>query len=111
MYFVGINLQRLQGKRMFGFEFDVLLAFVIIFLSETLPLESILHLIPSRFNVAFPLIIAVENFTHSFQHRFQDEDSKEDFSANGGFDTKSPLENLKCVNYTEGSKMRLKLSG
>lgn len=55
MYFLGINLQRLQGKRMFEFEFDVLLAFVIIFLSETLPLESILHLISSRFNVAFPL--------------------------------------------------------
>lgn len=96
---------------MFAFEFDVLLAFVITFLSKAQPLKSTLHLIQSRFNVAFPLIIAAEDFTYSFQHCFQDEDSKKDFAANGGFDTKSPLENLKCVNYTEDAKMRLKLSG
>lgn len=45
MYFLGINLQRLQGKRMFAFEFDVLLAFVITFLSKAQPLKSTLHLI------------------------------------------------------------------
>lgn len=35
---------------------------------------------------------------------------KDRSSVGGSFDIKNPLANLKCVNYTEGSKMRLKSS-
>lgn len=47
---------------------------------------------------------------HFFEHLFQDQDPKKDFAVCGNFDIKNPLEKLKCVNYTDGSKMRLKLS-